>query len=165
MIAIYTTKKYAQEWKNRYQASNLEYYRTKFPTVYNTGNVPMIKFPDTNKANGLTRFVIDMINWNGGYANRISSMGRIINAPQKQSSGVILTTKKYIPGTTNKGTADIHAIIDGKHFSIEIKVGKDKMSEYQHEEMARVRGAGGNYMIVKDPESFCTALDFIIQTN
>ena len=165
MTATYTLKKYKNNWKNRYQESNLEYYRTKFPTVYNTGNVPMIKFPDTNKANGLTRFVLDMVNWNGGYANRISSMGRMINAYEKQPSGALITTKKYIPGTTNKGTADIHAIIDGKHFSIEIKVGKDRMSEYQHEEMARVRGAGGNYMIVKDPESFCTALDFIIQTS
>lgn len=165
MIATYTSKKYSCAWKNRYQDSNLEYYRTKFPTVYNTGNVPAVKFPDTSKANGLTRFVIDMINWNGGYANRISSMGRMINAYEKQPSGALITTKKFIPGTTNKGTADIHAIIKGVHFSIEIKIGKDKMSEYQHEEMARVRAAGGNYMIVKDAESFCTALDYITKMS
>jgi hypothetical protein len=113
------------------------------------GLIPKPKFPDTKKANGLTRFVIDMINWSGGYANRISSAGRVVNG-------------RYIPGTTRKGTADIHAIIKGHHFSIEIKVGRDRMSEWQEQERERVRNAGGNYLIVADPDSFCTALQYII---
>ena len=90
-----------------------------------------------------------MVNWSGGYANRISSAGRMVNG-------------RYIPGTTRKGTADIHAIINGHHFSIEIKVGRDRMSEWQKDERDRVEKAGGNYMIVSDPDSFVTALKYII---
>jgi hypothetical protein len=139
----------SQEWRDLYARLYVKHYEKTYPSVASDGLIPKPKFPDTKKANGLTRFVIDMINWSGGYANRISSAGRVVNG-------------KYIPGTTRKGTADIHAIIKGHHFSIEIKVGRDRMSEWQEAERERVRNAGGNYIIVADPDSFCTALQYII---
>lgn len=144
-----TTPKAQSQWRDKYAALYIKHYQRTYPSVTAAGLIPKPKFPDTKKANGLTRFVIDMINWSGGYANRISSAGRMVGG-------------RYIPGTTRKGTADIHAIIKGQHFSIEIKVGRDRMSEWQEEERERVRNAGGNYMIVADPDSFCTALEYII---
>ena len=138
------------QWRDKYAALYVKHYQQTYPSVAAAGLIPKPKFPETKKANGLTRFVIDMINWSGGYANRISSAGRVVNG-------------RYIPGTTRKGTADIHAIIKGHHFSIEIKVGKDRMSEWQEQERERVRNAGGNYMIVADPDSFCTALEYLFQ--
>jgi len=152
MTATYSLKKYKEPWKNAYQSAHLEWYRINRPIVYASGNVPLCSFPDVRKANGLTRFVINIIEWSGYYANRISSAGRVINA-----GGV----KKYIPGQTKRGTADIHAIIKGEHYSIEIKVGKDSMSEYQHEEEKRIKAAGGNYMVVSDADMFITAINFI----
>jgi hypothetical protein len=149
----------AKEIYRKYYEVN---FKKQYPQAYASGHLPTPKYPDTNKANGLTRFVIDIINWTGGYANRISSTGRVIDTPIKQPSGIILTGKKYIPGTTRKGTADIHAIIQGQHWSIEIKIGKDRMSEYQHVEQKRVQAAGGNYMIVKDADSFLKAFKIIL---
>jgi hypothetical protein len=139
----------SQAWRDVYTRLYVKHYEKTYPSVAANGLIPKPKYPDTKKANGLTRFVIDIINWSGGYANRISSAGRVVNG-------------RYIPGTTRKGTADIHAIIKGHHFSIEIKVGKDRMSEWQEQERERVRNAGGNYLIVADPDSFCTALQYII---
>lgn len=137
-------------WRELYAALYIKHYQRTYPTVTAAGLIPKPTFPAVNKANGLTRFVIDMVNWSGGYANRISSAGRMVNG-------------RYIPGTTRKGTADIHAIIKGQHFSIEIKVGRDRMSQWQEEERERVRNAGGNYLIVADADSFCTALEFIMK--
>ena len=139
----------SSQWKDEYARLYIEHYKRTYPSVTAAGLIPKPKFPEVKKANGLTRFVIDMVNWSGGYANRISSAGRMVNG-------------RYIPGTTRKGTADIHAIINGHHFSIEIKVGRDRMSEWQKDERDRVEKAGGNYMIVSDPDSFVTALKYII---
>jgi len=141
---------YPSKWPVHYARAYELHYQRDYPNVYKNKLMPVCKFPKVETANGLTRFVLDMINWNGGYANRISSAGRVVGG-------------KYIPSTTRKGTADIHAIINGQHWSIEIKIGKDKMSEYQYEERDRVQKAGGNYMIVKDADSFCTALELILK--
>jgi len=61
---------------------------------------------------------------------------------------------RWIPGTTRKGTADIHSIIDGRHVSIEVKVGKDRMSEVQHDTMHDIESSGGIYYVAKDFDSF-----------
>jgi hypothetical protein len=148
--------------KEVYQQSHEKNFKKQYPQAYADGHYFYPKQPDTRKANGLTKFVIDIINWNGGYANRISSSGRVIDAALKQPSGTILTGKKWIPGATRKGTADIHAIIQGQHWSIEIKIGKDRISEHQHSEQKRVQDAGGNYMIVKDADSFLKAFNFLL---
>lgn len=151
-LSASTTPKELSPWRDKYSRLRELHYAKTYPSVAAAGLIPKPTFPDTNKANGLTRFVIDMINWSGGYANRISSSGRVVGG-------------KYIPGRTMKGTADIHAIIKGMHFSIEIKVGKDRMSQWQEAERERVRNAGGNYLIVADPDSFCTALEYIISAK
>lgn len=158
-------KTYKQEWKNQYAALYKANNAKKYPQAFNSGLTPEPKFPKITSTNGLTKFVIDMINFSGGYANRISSSGRLVDVVKRQPSGTLLKDKKWITGTTKKGTADIHAIINGLHFSIEIKSTstRDKMSEWQHEECKRVQAAGGNYMIVKDADSFCTALKIIFK--
>lgn len=140
---------YRSNWQVDYAIAYDLHYQRDYPSVWKNKLTPVVKFPKVETANGLTRFVIDMITWNGGYANRITSAGRVLGG-------------KYIPSTTRKGTADIHAIINGQHWSIEIKIGKDKMSEHQNDERNRVMKAGGNYMIVKDADSFCTALKIIL---
>ncbi len=81
------------------------------------------RYQDTT-ANGLTNCIIDWINYNGGYANRINTQG------------------------------DIHAIINGRHLTIEIEIGKDELSEHQLYEMLRIIKAGGLYFVARDMETF-----------
>jgi hypothetical protein len=61
---------------------------------------------------------------------------------------------KWTHGSTRRGTADIHGIFQGRHISIEIKIGNDKQSDYQVKEMERVRNAGGFYFVAKNMDSF-----------
>jgi hypothetical protein len=112
-------------------------------------NVPEYALPraklNTSTANGLTKSIIQWLELNGHYAVRINTQGRYLHKPGK-----------WIPGTTRRGTADIHAVINGRHVSIEVKVGRDKMSEAQHNTKAAIEQAGGTYFIAKDFDSFMT---------
>ena len=76
-------------------------------------------------ANGLTKCIIDYIRFSGGYATRINTTGQMRQG-------------KWVKGTTSKGTADIHACLIGVHYSIEVKIGKDRLSEYQKDTQRKV---------------------------
>lgn len=100
---------------------------------------------DDRTANGLTRCVIDFIRLHGGDAQRINTTGtmRKINGQMKWThSGM------------RRGTADVHAIIKSKAVSIEIKIGRDKMSKAQQEERERIERAGGMYFVARDMPGF-----------
>jgi hypothetical protein len=102
--------------------------------------------------------------WHEHRATRINSTGRLIDGLEKQPSGAILTTKKWIPGSTRKGTADISATILGRSVMMEIKIGKDRASDYQIVEQQRERKAGGIYEFISTPEQFFQLYDSILLT-
>ena len=117
-----------------------------------------------NGANALTRCVIDWINFSGGQAERISTTGRYIDESKTVIDVIGRSRKigsgKYIPGTGTKGSADISASIipqSGKYAAsvkIEIKYGKDKMSENQRKYEANINSSGGVYLVVRNMDSF-----------
>ena len=115
----------------------------RYPSVPSHA-LPKSKHSDST-ANGLTKAIISWLELNGCWATRVSSAGRYI-AQQG----------KFIPSTTKRGTADIHAVIGGRHVSIEVKVGKDRMSEDQHKVKAAIEKAGGVYFIATDFDKFMT---------
>jgi len=126
--------------------------RTKMPTEY----VVRTKYTDTT-ANGLTKCVIDYINFIGGQAERISNTGRYIDE-SRIVTDVLGNRKKigsgkYIKGTGTNGTADISATFKGKSIKIEIKM-KDKQSEVQKEYQQAIERAGGIYFICHTFDEF-----------
>ena len=142
----------------RYQQAHEQNFKQQYQTAYADGHYALPKMPKVNTANGLTNFICNYINWMGYRATRINSTGRLIDGVQKQPSGVVLTTKKWIPGTTRKGTADISATIKGRSVMIEIKM-NDKPSQYQLDEQAKERKAGGVYEFIHNTEEFFTLYD------
>jgi hypothetical protein len=128
------------DWKERYRAAHRLHFARKYPMAMSTGYFTA-NMPNVNKANGLTTFILNFLEWSGHRATRISSAGRVVNG-------------RYIPGTTRKGTADISATIKGRSVMIEIKVGRDRPSEYQLAEQARERAAGGIYEFISTPDQF-----------
>ncbi len=115
----------------------------KYPNVPDHA-LPKKKFSDST-ANALTKCIVEWLTLNGCWATRVSSAGRYI-----ASEG------KFIPSTTKRGTADIHAVIGGKHVSIEVKVGKDRMSEAQKKVKEDVERAGGVYFVAQTFDEFMT---------
>ena len=97
---------------------------------------------------------MDFLKYHKHYSNRISSTGLM-----RKVNGKIV----YTPSATKKGVADIHAIINGRHCSIEVKckATKDRMSKEQYQERKRVESAGGIYYVATDMDSF---IDWYVQT-
>ncbi len=118
----------------------------------------MKPYPYTDKtANGLTRMVMDWIKFNKGQSERINVTGRFIKA--KMITDVVgfkrqVGNDKWIKSSGTKGSADISATIKGRSVKIEVKIGKDKMSEDQFKYQEAIEKAGGIYYIAKDFDSF-----------
>ena len=118
---------------------------------------PPIKYTDKT-ANGLTKCIVDFINFSGGQAERISNMGRYIDSSKLVTDSMGFQRRigsgNYIPGSGTKGTADISATINGKSVKIEVKIGKDRQSEAQKVYQASIERSGGIYMIARTFEDF-----------
>lgn len=131
-------------------------FKNKYPNVPDYG-IPQEKFSDKN-ANELTKTIIKFITYIGGQAERISNQGQyrdntkivtdVLGRKRKIGSG------QWTKGQGTNGTADISAIYKGKSFKIEVKIGKDKMSEAQKKYKEDVERAGAFYIIAKDFDNF-----------
>jgi hypothetical protein len=127
--------------------------------------VPKTKYNDKT-ANGLTKCIVDWINLNGFRADRVSSAGRYIDS--KKIVTDILGKKRtigsgtWVKSGTRRGYSDINATIKGRSVMIEVKIGKDRMSEDQKQFAEAEKQAGGEYWVVKDFEDFMFYYDCFI---
>jgi len=93
------------------------------------------------KANSLTRQIIAYIIYSGGHAERVNNIARQIEG-------------RFVRSSATRGTADIHAIKDGKAVMIEVKIGKDRQSQAQKDYQNSVERANGIYFIAADFDEF-----------
>lgn len=91
------------------------------------------------QTNDLTQAIIKYLRFHGHYAVRVNTFGMFNRK-----------TGSYRRSTTDRGTADIHACIQGRHVSIEVKSGSDRLSKQQKIIQSQVQAAGGIYLIAKD---------------
>lgn len=140
-------KKNAPEWLIRLLALRADYYTRTFPNAVKDHGIPAPKPFKDDTANGLTNCIKCWINWSGG------------DAARQNTTGIMRKVKgemKYTRSGGRKGSGDIRAILPGgKAASIEVKIGKDSLSDHQLKEQKRITDAGGLYFVAKDMESFC----------
>ena len=119
-----------------------EYKRIMHPDIP-THALPRVTYSDAN-TNDMQTAIIDYIDLVGGWATRINTQGQYV-----ESLG------RFIPGSTKKGTADIHGVLPphGRHISIECKKGKDKLSEKQQQVCYSITKAAGLYIEARDFET------------
>jgi hypothetical protein len=141
---------------------NLKYQeqRSKYPSVPEFA-INVKKFEDKT-ANGLTKCVIEFLNLSGHFAERVNTMGRVIDSRKTYTDTVgfkkTIGSIKYIPSTGTLGSADIHSEINvninGQKVPIavkwEVKIGKDRQSEDQKVYESKV----GYYFIIKSFDDF-----------
>jgi hypothetical protein len=144
------------DWKKSLKTLKLEHIKRKSPGFFEASGGYSMKLKPYNDttSNGLTNCIIDWIKYSGWDANRINTQGQVRKERIQLASGYHRDNITYTPATTRKGTADIHAIVKGRHISIEVKIGRDKQSDHQEAEQQRVTNAGGIYYIAKDMQSF-----------
>jgi hypothetical protein len=148
-------------YRESYYTAHANWFKNKYPTAFKDGLYSLPTIPKIKTANGLTKFILNYVNWNGYRATRISSAGRYIEAKNAQGHK-IAGGGQFIPSTTRKGTADLSCTINGKSVMIEIKVGNDKPSDYQLREQAKERAAGGIYEFISTPENFILLYEKIL---
>jgi hypothetical protein len=93
-------------------------------------------------ANNLTNSIIGHIYFQGGYAWRAESTGIMDKA-----KGVMRTAPK-------KGVADILGCYKGFLVAIEVKIGKDRLSDEQEGFLKNIQQHGGYACVAKDMETF-----------
>lgn len=141
---------------NHLKALKLAKTKEMYPSVPDIA-LPKFKYSQ-DSANAVTKCVIDFLNLSGHQAERINTMGRMLDN-RKTVTDVIgrqktIGSTKYIPTTGTKGSADISATINGRSVKIEVKYGKDRQSADQKAYQEQVEKAGGVYIIAKDFDSF-----------
>ena len=109
-------------------------------------------------ANGLTRCIIDYLNYKGWQAERINTTG-IPHDTRQQATDILGRTHTigsltWRPSGSTVGSADISATIQGRSVKIEVKIGKDRQSEAQRQYQAAIEQAGGLYYIARDFSTF-----------
>jgi hypothetical protein len=115
--------------------------RKKHPSLNPAHLAPRTHRDDT--ANSLTSCIVTYITLSGGFASRVNNTG-IYN--QK--------LRKYIPGTSRKGLPDILATYKSKSLFIEVKIGRDKMSEAQEKIRNEQEKSGGLYFLARNFTDF-----------
>lgn len=125
-----------------------------------------------NSTNGLTKCIEDYINLLGGLAERTGNQGTAKVNKVKLASGYDkIVSVDYIPSQGRKGTADIHGSFKpkgmrfGVALAIEVKYGKDRMSEAQKKYKKDFEDAGGVYIIAKNFEDFFIEFNEIFNIN
>lgn len=107
-----------------------------------------------NSANGITSAIVKYINLIGGMASRVNSMGTYDTK-----------LKRYRPGTTRKGYADINATFGGKSIYIEVKHGKDRLRPEQVKFSEDVVRSGGYYFMATSFEDFHKWFNSVINNH
>ena len=138
-------------WTRRYKNAHNEWVKQQSPEYYQAagGDTMRVSYPCVTKSGGLTTAICKYLEWSGHRATRVNTAGRIVAG-------------RYITSTTRKGTADISATIKGRAIMLEIKVGKDRPSEYQLAEQQRERNAGGIYEFIHSIDEFFNFYDELL---
>ena len=154
-----------KENKAKLEELYINYTKQNYPNFPEYA-IPKEKFSDKT-ANELTKTICKFITYIGGQAERISNQGQYRDNTKVVTD--VLGRKRTIgSGTWTKGqgtngTADISSTIPikmkngqtiGLSLKIEVKIGKDRMSQAQGRYKQEIEKTGGRYMIAKDFDSF-----------
>jgi len=153
-----------KENKNRITELYIKKFKSTHPNVPDHA-IPIPKYSDSS-TNKLTKCVKEFIVLSGYQAERINSAGRYIDG-KKRFVDVLgmnrsVGSGKWVPGTTTPGSADVSAVILGRAIKIEIKFGKDKLSEAQERYRDSIESAGGVYIVAKTFDGFIEWYDQFI---
>ena len=133
----------------------LEYYQKRYPNVPLFA-APVPKFSDKT-ANGLTKCIIEFLTLQGWQAERINTMGRVIDSRKTYTDIIgrqkVIGSTKYIPTTGTIGSADISATVKGFSIKIEVKI-QDQQSENQKKYQESIEKSGGQYWLVRSFDQF-----------
>lgn len=102
-------------------------------------------------ANGLTKCIVTYAKLCGCFASRLNNQG-------------VYRSGKWTRSTSRRGLPDVLVTRNGMSLFIEVKAGRDRMSEHQRRVEQDQQQAGGLYYTARDFTSFKNWLD-TLETN
>lgn len=99
-----------------------------------------------DRASGLTTCIVSYAKLTGHFASRLNNTG-------------IYRNGKFTRSTARRGLPDILITRDGQSIFVEVKVGKDRMSEHQRKVQNEQQQSGGLYMVARSFTQFKTWFD------
>ncbi|MFT4154721.1 hypothetical protein [Parafilimonas sp.] len=153
-------------WKQRLLQAREKYMLANYAGCRDFG-VPFPPNYTDQTTNGLTRCITDWLKFNGHYSNRVNCQGQVRLETIQLANGGSYKKASWTRSTTNRGTADLHCIVNGKPVSIEIKckATRDRLRPEQLKEKQRIESAGGLYMVAGNMEQFTQWYDEILSTH
>jgi hypothetical protein len=109
-------------------------------------------------ANSLTKCIIDFLRLKGHNCKRTGNEGRVID--QRKAVTDVLGNVRMIGsiqrvhGSGVRGTSDLKAVINGRFIAIEIKIGADRLSEFQQKYKSDVEQSKGIYIVATSFQQF-----------
>lgn len=139
-------------------AANRSGWQEYYASLYRKANGNFVKsFPAITTTNGLTKAIVDIINWSGGMAERTGTEGRA----RPDGNGAF---KRIF--SQNKGACDVSATILSKTVKIEVKnkYTKDRWKEHNADGSLsdqaiyrdKVLASGGIHFVAIDIDEFIT---------
>lgn len=127
-----------------------------------------IDMKNPKSASGFEKLIIEFLKLSGHQAEKIAVSGRFIDNSRSEvtSTGFRQTigSKKYIPSTSTKGSADISSTIYGVAVKWEVKFSStDKQSEHQKIYQQAIENSKGFYFIIKTLDQFYEIYQELLQ--
>ena len=104
--------------------------------------IPRSKYSDRD-ANGLTRCIVDYLNFSGHFATRLQSTGQYRADLQK-----------FVGSQQRAGMPDVLAVVEGQAVFVEVKAGNDRLSDAQKATHTALTNAGAAVYVAHDFQGF-----------
>jgi hypothetical protein len=101
-------------------------------------------------SNGLTLCITAYLRLRGAFVSRLNNTGIYDKR-----------LNRYRPGTNRKGLPDVVCTYKGKSLMVEVKTGRDRLSEHQEKIRQEQERSGGLYYVAHDFTEFKTWFDNI----
>lgn len=124
--------------------------RRLHPTMNPDHIAPRLYRDDT--ANGLTACITAFLKLSGAFVSRLNNSGIYDKR-----------LNKYRPGTNRKGLPDVVCTYQGKSIMIEVKTGRDRMSEHQERIRCEQERSGGLYYVARNFTEFKKWFDDLME--
>jgi len=152
-------------FKTEFEALQLEKLIKRFPDndqewINKFWYKSAIEYTKGSTAAKIEKNIITYIKLLGHHAEKHSVTGREVTGKDIRTAlGTIKGKKTYIPSQSQKGSADVTATIFGLSLKIEVKKGKDRMSDEQKKYRDQIIKAGGFYFVAHDENDFLIKFD------
>lgn len=154
--------------KQLYFDAHLFNFKKQYPSAYSSGHYTKPKYPKVETANGLTKYIIDILNWFGHHGESTKNMG----TPRKKShermdiftgeTYEVVTGIEWTKGAGTTGTTDVKGHFKSVNHKfpipiyIEIKIKKDTKKDAQIKYEKKVTSTGALHCYCKTPDDFVT---------